>query len=85
MFTPSAASNREVTVSREQKDQEVSNSEKISLRKASKGLQKEWKISLCLFVCFFFLFFLFWEVGCDCDVGCCGRCWSILMGFAVGC
>ena len=24
-------------------------------------------------------------VGCDCDGGCCGRCWSILMGFAVGC
>ena len=56
MFTPSAASNREVTVSREQKDQEVSNSEKISLRKASKGLQKEWKISPCLF--FFFFSFL---------------------------
>ena len=58
MFTPSAASNSEVTVSREQKDQEVSNSEKISLRKASKGLQKEWKISLCLFF-FFFLFSFF--------------------------
>ena len=58
MFTPSAASNSEVTVSREQKDQEVSNSKKISLRKASKGLQKEWKISLCLFV-FYFLFFSF--------------------------
>ena len=25
-------------------------------------------------------------VGCDCDGGCCGWwCWSILMGFAVGC
>ena len=59
MFTPSAASNSEVTVSREQKDQEVSNSKKISLRKASKGLQKEWKISLCLFVFFFFSFFFF--------------------------
>ena len=59
MFTPSAASNSEVIVSREQKDQEVSNSKKISLRKASKGLQKEWKISLCLFVFFFFSFFFF--------------------------
>ena len=59
MFTPSAASNSEVIVSREQKDQEVSNSKKISLRKASKGLQKEWKISLCLFVFFFFFSFFF--------------------------
>ena len=57
MFTPSAASNsEEVTVSRDQKDQKVSNSEKISLRKASKGLQEEWKISLCLFVFYFFFF-----------------------------
>ena len=43
MLTPFAASNSEVTVSRDQKDQEVSNSEKISRRKASKGLQEEWK------------------------------------------
>ena len=41
MFTPSAASNSEVTVSRDQKDQKVSNSKKISQRKASKRSGRE--------------------------------------------
>ena len=51
-----------------------------------------------LWVFFFFLrwwgswwivwvfFFFFLEVACECDDGCFGQwCWSILMGFVVGC
>ena len=61
MFTPSAASNSEVIVSREQKEQEVSNSKKISLRKGIKGAAKGVE-DITVFVFFFFFFFGRWVV-----------------------